>query len=488
MTQRLSKSRFVAGCQCYDFLWWKVHEPDAPEFVPDVALEDRFEQGTEVGERARTWFPGGVLIDLPHTAVDERVQQTREALEAKAPAIYEATFVEDDVYVAVDVLERVDGGHNLIEVKSTTDVKEEHYPDAAVQTHVLRKAGIDVRRVDLMHLNKECRYPDLSNLFIRENVTPQVEEMLPGIPGQIAAQLEMLDGPFPGKGFGEHCLTASYCPFQERCFPDMSGDHVMTLHGVGPKKAWDLMQAGYHHISDLPPDHKLSKVNRRQLAALAKGGTVVEDSLGRALEPLVPPLAFLDFETVGRAIPVWDGCKPYEQVPAQFSCHVDPGDGQFAHHEWLADGRGDPREGLARALVEVCKGARLIVTYNVGFERGRIRHLAEALPDLAPELEAIDRRLFDLLPVVRNHVYHPAFEGSFSIKDVLPVLAPDLDYGSLDVSEGQVASVLIGRLMLEPERFDAEERTTLRRQLLEYCELDTWAMVKLLQELTRLAQ
>jgi hypothetical protein len=267
----------------------------------------------------------------------------------------------------------------------------------------------------------------------------------------------------------------------------MSGDHVMTLHGVGLKKAWGLMQQGYDRIGDLPPGHKLSKVNKRQVEALKQGTMIVEDGLAEALGLLKPPLAFLDFETVARAIPRWDGCKPYEQVPAQFSCHLDDGSGEIGHGQWLAEGPDDPREPLARKLIELCEDARFILVYNVGFERGCIRRLAEALPHLASELQSIDTRLFDLLPVVRKNVYDHAFQGSFSIKDVLPVLVPDLDYEALEVNEGLVASVRIAQSMFEPERFNDEERATLRLQLYEYCKMDTWAMVRLLGRLRELA-
>ncbi len=488
MSHLLSKSHFLAGCQCHDLLWRKVHEPDAPELAKDQVFEDRFHQRARVAELALTRFPGGVLIDLPHSAREERVRRTRELLGANVPAIFGATFVVDEVFVVVDVLERDNGGFNLIEVKSTNRVMPEHYLDAAIQTHAVRKAGTDVRRIELMHLNSKCRYPNLSNLFVRADMTYPVEKMLPAIPREIKAQFEMLDGPFPGKGFGEHCVNAPHCPSQGRCFPDMSGDHVMTLHGVGMNKAWALMKAGYQRISELPADYRFNEVNRRQLHALSKGEMVVEDTLAEALEQFKPPLAFLDFETVQLAIPLWVGCMPYEMVPAQFSCYVDDGSGELVHHEWLAEGSGDPREPLAVALIKAVRNARHVVTYNVSFSRACVRRLSAALPHLAADLGAIDAKLVDLLPVVRDHVYHPEFAGSFSIKDVLPALVPGLDHGVLDVSDGFTASVNIAKLMLKPDQFSLQDRKTLRHQLREYCELDTWAMVKLLERLRELVR
>ena len=179
---RLSKSRYTAGLQCHRQLWWRVHEPEAPELVPDAAQRAIFDQGTRVGRVARERVPGGLLIDFPPAAIGERVEATRHALEGGARVIYEASFLADDTFAAVDILERVRGGWRLIEVKSTTRVKLEHLADVAVQLHVLRKAGLPVGHAQLMHLNHECAYPDLDDLFTRADVTADVESLLPDVP------------------------------------------------------------------------------------------------------------------------------------------------------------------------------------------------------------------------------------------------------------------------------------------------------------------
>ena len=178
MPHRLSKSRYTAGVQCHKLLWWKVHEPCAVELQPDKVLQDRFDQGSQVGVLARDRFPGGVLIDLPHQAVNERVTLTRKLIDDGAPAIFEASFLADNTFVAVDVLTPKDGGFHLTEVKSSSSQKEEHLPDVAVQIHVLEQSGIHVTGVDVMHLSKECHFPDLSNLFERTDVTEAVQPLL----------------------------------------------------------------------------------------------------------------------------------------------------------------------------------------------------------------------------------------------------------------------------------------------------------------------
>ncbi len=487
MAYRLSKSRFVTGWRCPNLLWWYVHDQDAPELVRSTAVKDRLEQGQEVGALAQQQVPGGVLIDLPHTAVDERITATREAIESGAPAIYEASFLEDDVFVAVDILERVNGGFNLIEVKSSTHLKEEHLPDAAIQTHVVKRSGLEVHRSEVMHLNKDCRYPHLGDLFTRQDVTDRIEPLLPSVPDQISRQMELINGPEPTVAIGEQCFGGHPCPFRGRCWPDMRGEHVGSLAGVGPRKTWELMQQGFHTLHDLPPEVRIPKAAQRQRRAVLKNEMVVDPNLGTALAKFDSPLAFLDFETLSRAIPVWRSCWPWQQVAVQFSCHVETGPGTYMHHEFLAEPGRDPREELALALIDACRHSRAVVAYWASFERERIAELAQALPQLAKELDSISSRLVDLHPVVKNHVYHPDFHGSFSIKDVLPALVPGLSYDGLEIADGETASYELARLLLKPQTLSVHDTRTLRTDLLDYCEMDTWAMVKLLQRLKELA-
>jgi hypothetical protein len=215
---------------------------------------------------------------------------------------------------------------------------------------------------------------------------------------------------------------------------------------------------------------------------------IVEPTLGRALDALLGPLAFLDFETVAPAVPVWEGCHPFDAIPVQFSCHRQDGHDGFAHYEWLADGPGDPRAILAERLIESCSGARTVLAYNASFERSCLQRMASALGgDLARGLGDIESRLEDMLPLVRDHVYHPDFRGSFSLKRVLPVLVPELSYENLDVAEGGAASAELERMLLRGEAMEVSEKQRMRSSLLEYCKLDTWATVRLLERLRELA-
>ena len=483
----LSKSRFMSGLQCHKQLWWRVHEPGAPELVPDPALQLRYDTGMHVGVVARGHVPGGTLIDLPHTDYDGKLAATKRAIDAGAPAIYEASFSADNVFVAVDILLREPRGWRVIEVKSGTKLEPHHVPDAAIQVHVLRRAGLNVTGADVMVLNRACTYPDLSNLFVRHDVTAQVEALLAGLPAEVRSQLAVLAGPLPEVAIGPHCSDPFDCPFAARCWPVLPEHHVSTLYYL-KKRAAEFVAQGYTTIHEMPDGLGLNVQAERQRRAVQAGRMLVEGDLAAALARFEPPLAFLDFETVQFAIPIWNGCHPYDQVAAQFSCHRERADGGLDHFAWVPEMPGDPRAEIARRVVEACAGARTVVAYNASFEKTRLQELAEAVPGHATALLDIVAHLKDPLPVVREHVYHPDFGGSFSLKAVLPALVPDLGYDDLEIAEGEAASRELMQIVTGPPALPPAECARRREALLRYCERDTLAMVRVLSRLRELAR
>jgi predicted RecB family nuclease len=484
----LSKSRFVTGCQCHKLLWWTVHEPGAKELQPNKVLQDLFNQGRQVGELARTRYPGGVLIDLPHTARRERVAATEAALASDAPAVFEATFIAGDTYAAVDVLEKRGAGNHLIEVKASNSQKEEHIPDVAVQAYIAAACGVQINSAEVMHLNKEFRHPDKGDLFARTNVTEAVAAYLPNVPDELARQEEMLEGPLPDVPIGEHCFEPRECPFMNRCWPD-SPDHIVNLCGVGPKRSAAYFERGIHWIRDLPPNEKLNFSQKRQLKAMAENRLIVEPTLANELEPFISAkrLGFLDFETIQRAVPVWPGMAPWQQAAAQFSYHERQPDGTYTHAEHLAEGPRDARPPLVEAMIAATARADRVVMYTA-FEKTRIREMQASVPHLAAELAVLEAKLLDLHPVMRNCVYHPGFNGSYSLKAILTPLVPDLTYNDLVIVDGRLASVEIARLLFVAGKIPRHEHERVRKDLLNYCERDTWAMVRLLERLRELAR
>jgi predicted RecB family nuclease len=481
----LSKSRFCYGLQCLRQLWWRVHEPDAPELVAPPGLQAVFARGHRVGELAQAEFPGGVLVDREYWQTAEKIADTQAALAARAPAVYEASFSADDVFVAVDVLARRRGGHALVEVKSTLEVKEQYIPDLAIQLHVLRASGLNVRRAEVMHLNRACRFPDLSNLFVREDVTEAAEELLQEIPRQLRRMRKALDRELPASEPGPHCTTPYECPFVDRCCSPLPDDHVSTLYKAA-RCASTLLADGVESIRDIPENFELPAIAARQARATKSGKLVVEDGLGDALAAFEAPIAFLDFETINPAVPVWNGCGPYQHVPVQVSCHRVGARGALRHHAFLAEGASDPRPAIAEAVLEACGDAATVVAYNDAFERRCLEHLAEHVPTRRKALQSVGARLVDLLPIVRDHVYHPRFGASFSMKAVAPALVKGLGYDGLAVGEGGTASAVLETLLLGNDALSPGERDTMRAQFLEYCAQDTLAMVKVTDRLREL--
>jgi hypothetical protein len=481
----LSKSLFVAGCQCPKLLWWKVHEPLAKELQPDKVLLDLFDQGHQVTELARERFPGGALIDLSGQTPDGRVQETVAALNSGVPAVFEGRFQAGDVRIRADILIPEDDGCALVEVKSSSSVKAEHVVDAGIQAWVLRESGVRTTRVEVMHLNREYRHPAQGDLFTRTDITEAVSTFLPTVPSRLSKFSDVIAGDLPTHPIGAHCFEPWDCPFHKRCWPE-DPHHISTLYNTGPKRTLAHMANGIQSIFDLPASQKLPDIARRQLRSLRENRIIVESGLAGALEPFEGSLGYLDFETVTRALPVWEGLPPWGQAVAQFSYHQETAAGAFSHQGWLAEGPGDPRRELAEALLDATRNARRIVMYS-SFERTRIKELQQLLPDLSDSLEELRGKLIDLLPIVRDHVYHPDFRGSFSIKSILHPLVPDLTYNDLTIVNGLVASVEIARLLFVAHKIPVEDRDRLRQDLLDYCERDTWAMVRLLARMRELA-
>ncbi|MDQ6770550.1 MAG: DUF2779 domain-containing protein [Gemmatimonadota bacterium] len=487
----LTKRTFLAGAQCLKRLWWEMYDLTAPETRPSIAARFRMDEGIKVGIRAREYVPGGTLISRGGRSLRVILDESDKAIRnASIPAIYEAAVISNDVLVFPDILQRIDGGFSLIEVKSKTSVSEsKHIPDIAVQAYVLRSAGVPVIRCEIMHLNRECRYPDLSNLFVREDVTEMVEMRLETIAAEIRSQLLVTRLPIaPNVETGPQCNRPDPCPFIDRCWPETPSDHVTTLYRVSEKMLTEFAASGWNTIRDLPDDVKLGAIAARQRRALREGHRVVErEALLKAMSTLVYPVAHIDFETIQPAIPVWDGCRPYDQIPVQLSCHIVEADHTERHFSWLFDGVGDPRPGMAKAILDACRSAATITTYSPQFERSCIEFVARACPEHAAALGGIAGNLVDLMPIVRDHVYDEKFGGSFSIKKVLPALAPEMSYDDLEISDGETASVMLAKLIFGGSRVRADEREQLRHALLKYGEHDTKGMVVLSNTLAGLA-
>ena len=487
----LSKSRVLAGLQCHKRLYLQLSAP-ALAVAPSTAQAFLFAQGHEVGRLAQQAFPGGVALDAGRAPLGEAVARTAALVRDPAvPAIFEATFRHDDVLVRVDVLARTAGGRwRLIEVKSGTGVRAHYLPDVAIQRHVLAGCGLDVEAAAVMHVDREYVYGggalDVTRLLTIVDVTAEIRELEGELPRLLAAMRGALAGETPPAiAPGPHCKTPWVCEFYDQCNVPLPDDHLANLPGLHGRRLADLLARGIARIGDLPDDIPLSPRQELARRAVVGGGPLFAEGLGNELAALSYPIAFMDFETLAPAIPRFPGMRPYDGIPFQWSLHVVRGPGAAPEHQhFLHPDAGDPRRRFLETLAAAVGDRGSIVVYS-GFEAGRLADLAGWLPDLAAISERIRTRLWDLLPVMRRHVYHPRFLGSFSLKRVLPALVPTLGYDGMEVAEGSQAGPTWDRLVMG--RADGSlapvEAARLERALRDYCRQDTLGMVELVRAL-----
>ncbi len=484
----ISKSRFVAGCQCLKRLYWQVHEPELGG-VPDAAAVAIMEQGREVGRLARQLFAGGV--EVPFGDPEQAIRTTRELIaNPEVPAIFEAAFENGGVFVRVDILHRRrDRRWRLIEVKSTANLKEQHLDDVAIQHRVVSRSGVDLASSCLAHVNRNYVFQggsiDVRRFFKIRNLTRRVESLQPKLTFLLRSELRVLVMPMaPQIPPGSHCTDPVRCEFFDRCNPPPPDDHIGYLPRLHASAAEELEEMGVDSILDIPDDFHLSERQRIACTSVQTGKPWFSAELGKELESLKYPLYFMDFESMNPAIPRFSGMRPFDQLPFQWSVHVQrQPDVEPEHYEFLATDRSDPRREFITSLCSALGESGSIVVY-AAFESQRLSELAAWLPEFAERIERIQCRLWDLLAVVRNHVYHPAFAGSYSLKTVLPALVPELTYEGMAVANGQDAGLAWESLVRGG--LDQVERDRTRKALLDYCGKDTLALVRLLETLRTL--
>lgn len=488
----LSKSKYMAGLQCPRRLWLACHEPDlgAPPSENLVAVLD---QGAEIGRHAHELFPGGVLVDEEAWQHGQATARTRQLMaDGNVGAIFEAAFEHAGVRVRVDVLERLGPQTwGLREVKQGASVKDVYPDDAAVQRFVVEGSGVRLRSIEIVHVDRDYVRGDdgidWQRFFRRADVTAETAVLLPDVPARVRALRRVLArAAAPDVEPSPHCFDPYGCEFWEHCTAAKPVDWIVGgLPALSDARLARLRDAGIERITDIPDDFRLGPAQARTRAAWLAGGLYLEPGLAAALRRTGPPAYYLDFETAFPGIPLYAGMRPYQQVPFQWSLHRVDTAGRVLHREFLADCRTDPRVAFAQSLLAALRHRREPILVWSSFESSRLAELAVALPADAAEIERVRTQLVDLLPVVRGYVGHPEFGGSFSLKQVAPVLAPTIAYDDLDgVSDGGAAASALVRLALGAVE-SADEETALRRALLEYCQRDTLALVDLHRALRR---
>ena len=479
---RLSKSKFLSGLQCHKRLYLEIHQPTLAT-PPDASTQAILDMGTEIGILAQQRFPGGALVKSGFRQREAAIAETAALLEDPAiPAIFEGAFEHDGVLVRVDILERMqqdEGGPSswrLIEVKSSSRVKDVHLDDLSIQSYVVEGAGVRLAATCLMHIDTGYLYQggevDLRALFSIEDVSEAVTDRRGQAPERLATMKALLlESQAPLIEPDQHCHTPYECPFWTHCTKDKPQRWIYHLPGK-KEIVSQLVRQGILTIDEIPDDTRLSDTQKK----VKDNVEWISSELGRILRSLSYPIHHLDAETVMLALPRFPSTRPYQSLPVQWSNHIELESGEVVHQEFLHNEASDPRRRWAEALIESLGETGSIVVYSA-YEETLIRQLAETFPEFKSAFKSIVKRLWDLLPIIKGHYYHPAFHGSYSIKSVLPAVVPSLGYDDLAIQEGgQAAAEYYRMVFLES---DWVERDSIREALLRYCERDTLAMVEL---------
>ena len=481
----LTKSLYIKGLQCHKALWLHKYQPELKNDVSE-SQQAVFDSGTDVGILARQLFPGGIEVPYDGLTHAEQITRTQELIADATTTIYEATFNFDNIFVKVDILHHGRDGWELYEVKSSTKLKDVYLDDIAVQHYVLTGCGISLSKAALVHINNQYvlrGHIEVDKLFTILEVTEEIRTKQDELIANITVMRVMLQGDVPQIDIGPHCSAPYECAFGGHCWRHIPDNSVFDFRGHGKPDAFALYRQGILKMDEVPSDQLGWRQKLQQDGLLHHKNHVDTSAVQKFLDSLWYPLCFMDFETTYMTpVPLFDSTRPYQQIPFQFSLHIIQTLGaEVKHYEFLADGMKDPRQDFLDDLLTCLPLNSCILTWNQVFEEGRLRELAEAYPKRSAEIQTTIENLRDLMVPFRNKsIYHWRFDGSYSIKSVLPALVPELSHDSLHISNGEMASAAWMRMIRVNEK---EEREALSKQLLEYCRLDTLAMVKILDRM-----
>jgi hypothetical protein len=476
----LTKSRFLSGLQCHKRLWFEVHRPLEESGEPGIAVL----QGRAFDEVVQGLQPGVVISR--ERGMQPAIAETKRVL-AKgsrgASVLYQPAFRAGGLAVVADVLRRAGAEFELIEVKAATEVKDTHVPDAAFQALVLQRAKIPVGRVFLGLVNNQFvleRAGDYAELLREVDVTESVQGYLPEAAARtLEFQQVMAGDSVPAIDVGPHCLSPYECPFLSRCMAGQKApEYPVDVLPRGGQVVGELLADGYRDLRDVPVERITGDLHRRVFDATVSGLAFFDLAATAELRALPSPFSYLDFETISFSVPEVIGTRPFEQLPFQWSVHVEYSAEDVRHAEYLGVASFGDFAALARALIEALPRTGSIFAYNTSFEERVLLRLAELVPAQAAALRGFAERLVDLLPITRAAYYHRDMRGSWSIKNVMPTIDAKLGYEKLgEVQEGDGAQRAF--LELRSANIQPEREQALRAALLSYCRHDTWVMVVL---------
>lgn len=515
---RLSKSKIMSGLQCHKRLWLETYQRELINYTQ--ASHAAFAQGNHFGELARHLITHTEqqASHLVATTEDpqQALQDTAIALN-NYPILFEPAFRYEGVLVRIDALIRKDNGiheptYTVVEVKAASNIKPQYIRDSAIQVWVLRNIGLNINRVELGYINTEWVYKgtDYNGLLKRKDITDSVEKELPSIQKWVEEMRTILrqSNP-PNIATGLHCNSPYSCPFLQYCSQNTNQNSLINanhtpqfsinlLPGVkGKTLAKRLQILGYTDLLTVP----VEQIEGFEFVQTAYRSGQAWHNIELAKNSLLihpKPWAYLDFETLSPAVPLWAGMKPFSHWPFQWSVHIEmessalnpideiktdsPLPTHYIHHEFLDLSGNNPSINCAKQLLSALKSVNTIWAYNAEFERQVIMRLATYLPEYANDLHQLANKIHDLIPIVQSCYYHPNMQGSYSLKSVLPAIAPELNYQNLTgVNNGNAAQIAFFEAI--SQSCTESRKAELQSQLQAYCYLDTWAMVVLVNRL-----
>jgi hypothetical protein len=484
----ISKSSFIKGIQCDKQLYLYKYQYDWMDKVSEIQ-QAIFNRGHEVGELAQQIFPGGIKATEDPKKTAQAIERTTELVESGTKVIYEAAFVFDEVLVIADIIVWDGKQWNIYEVKSSTSISDTYYQDAAIQYYVISNC-LNVNDISIIYINNQYVRKgslELNKLYNTESVKDKVSELQNFIKVELKRLKKVLKGKdIPEIDIGPHCSVPYQCGFWGYCWKDIPEYSVFNIAGLKGNKKFELYELGHIKLEDVPEEYPLSQTQRLQIEShIGKKVIIDNDNIKKFLSTISYPVYYMDFETFMPAIPMFDGTRPYQQIPFQYSLHYQKTPkSKVEHEEFLTDADGDPREPFLKKLLEDTKEPGIILVYNKAFEITRMKELAADFPKYAKETEERIERIVDLMqPFQKKYYYTPEMLGSYSIKSVLPALVPELSYKGMEIADGGTASAAFESLYYEQDVFRIKE---IRENLLKYCGMDTLAMVKILNVLQKL--
>ena len=488
---RLSKSKYCNGITCEKMLWLKTYMPEVEE---DLNNDSILENGRKVGEVAKGLF--GEYHDIKFNEnLNKMIEDTNKALDKGYSVITEASFVYENNFCSVDILKVTEEGLEIYEVKSSTEVNDIYLDDISYQVYVLLNLGYKVNKACIVYINNKYERNgelELDKLFNIEDVTDIAFDKQEEVSLNIEKlDLYMLQKTEPAKGLGMHCVKPYDCPFFKYCSRELPDNNVFKVRGMTNNSKFKYYDMGVYSFEDLL-NMDINDKYRQQIeyTLYEKCDYIDIDKIKDFMSTLFYPMYFLDFETYQQPIPKYDGIRPYMQIPFQYSLHyLLKSDGRLCHKEFLAEADIDPRRSLALSLVRDIPMNSCVLAYNMKFEKMVIRELANTYEDLSEHLMNIHDNMYDLMiPFKDRDYYTKDMAGSFSIKYVLPALFPNdssLDYHNLDlIHNGSEAMTSFADLGTKSK----SEQEKIRNSLLKYCELDTYAMVKIYYRLKEICK